>query len=264
MEELELIKTLTQLQESNKLSKDEFYKKFDIRTKDIVDFVLGYDSDYKQFSIGIVLDNSYDGYSIYYKDKKDFDFLNSDKTKSFECLNQNPMAIANYLLIESKFSLNQIELNKLVYLTYGYFLAIHNKKIFNENFESSIYGPILPSIYNTYKSYNLNNIDNFVNEFGYNESTKQFEKYFETFKNLDVETTSSIELVVSQVYDNYKQYTMLELIDITNKENSPNRIAFKNNEKILDNNLIFEYYDSMYDAIITQDEINELDKNLER
>lgn len=64
--------------------------------------------------------------------------------------------------------------------------------------ESSIYCPILPSIYNTYKSYNLNNIDNFVNEFGYNESTKQFEKYFETFKNLDVETTSSIELVVSR------------------------------------------------------------------
>lgn len=43
------------------------------------------------------------------------------------------MAITNYLLIESKFSLNQIELNKLVYLTYSYFLAIHNKKIFDEN-----------------------------------------------------------------------------------------------------------------------------------
>ena len=57
---------------------------------------------------------------------------------------------------------------------------------------------------------------------------------------------------------------MLELIDITNKENSPNRIAFENNEKILDNNLIFEYYDEMCNSIITQDEINELDKSLER
>lgn len=76
MEELELIKKLNELNEKKQLPKDEF-KKIDLdrSMEDIIEFVIHYDNYSKDFHIGIVLDNGYDGYDIYHTDKGFFDFL---------------------------------------------------------------------------------------------------------------------------------------------------------------------------------------------
>ena len=56
-----------------------------------------------------------------------------------------PSHIANYFLSKSKFT-NYV-LNKLVYFSYGFYLASWNKKLFSEKIEAWKYGPVIPSIY---------------------------------------------------------------------------------------------------------------------
>ena len=73
--ELELLKFLNSVTLKDKEILQEFYTKFKINMILVDEFVLNYDTCDKTFGIGIVGSNGYDGYDIYHRDLKDFDFL---------------------------------------------------------------------------------------------------------------------------------------------------------------------------------------------
>ena len=71
-----------------------------------------------------------------------------------------PCHIANAFLEKSfntrsykKYKIDNLMLNKLVYLTYGYGLALLKQKIFYEDIQAWQYGPVIPSIYHEFKSF---------------------------------------------------------------------------------------------------------------
>ena len=50
-------------------------------------------------------------------------------------------------------SITPMKLQKLVYMTHGWYLAVHNKPIISEQFEAWPYGPVEDTLYHTFKQY---------------------------------------------------------------------------------------------------------------
>ena len=76
-------------------------------------------------------------------------------------------AIANYFIERSfkeKSLIDPMKLQKLVYFTHGYYLALSKKwgepkPLVNEFFEAWDYGPVLPTIYREFRDYKSNAIE---------------------------------------------------------------------------------------------------------
>ena len=65
--------------------------------------------------------------------------------------------IANYFLAKVDAgvgdSLTNLKLQKLLYYAQGFYLAIHEEPLFDEQIEAWTYGPVVPSIYHEYSKY---------------------------------------------------------------------------------------------------------------
>lgn len=64
--------------------------------------------------------------------------------------------IANYfiwLANETGSFISNLKLQKLVYYAQAWHLAIHGDSLFSEDFEAWIHGPVIPSLYQKYKSF---------------------------------------------------------------------------------------------------------------
>ena len=144
--------------------------------------------------------------------------------------------IANYFL--SKSEMTPKKLQKILYFAYAWYLAIMNEskdelniKLFNNQFEAWIHGPVCPEIYAEYKSYGANPIpkkDGITTEF--------------TREDLDV---------LEQVWDVYGQYTANQLESIThqhdpwiNTRKKANCSTFDWCNSVISDESIFEYYAS--------------------
>ena len=75
----------------------------------------------------------------------------------------NSLTIANFFLTKSELTPKKIQ--KLVYYAYSWFIAINNEDenhldniLFDEIPEAWIHGPVFPSLYAQFKSYNWNEV----------------------------------------------------------------------------------------------------------
>ncbi len=67
-----------------------------------------------------------------------------------------PKQVANFLLVECRERgdiLTNLKLQKLLYYAQAWFLAIHGKPLFSEDFQAWVHGPALPSQYKRFKKY---------------------------------------------------------------------------------------------------------------
>lgn len=68
----------------------------------------------------------------------------------------DPAAVANYLLAESRERgevLTNLKLQKLLYYSQAWFLALQDKELFEEDFRAWVHGPVLLSQYHRFKDY---------------------------------------------------------------------------------------------------------------
>ena len=74
-------------------------------------------------------------------------------------MKENALSVANYFIdLASKDGkeIRPLKLMKLVYLAYGYALAIIDRSIIDPRFdkvEAWRYGPVIPSVYHSFKQY---------------------------------------------------------------------------------------------------------------
>ena len=95
-------------------------------------------------------------------------------------------------------AISNMKLQKLLYYAQGFALAILDKPLFNEDFEAWDYGPVLRTVYDTYRSYGSNALprpENF-----------SFDTYTEDERQL-----------LDDVYDAYGQYSAWALSDMTHQ-----------------------------------------------
>lgn len=76
--------------------------------------------------------------------------------------------LRNMAFIRHSINLNKTQVNKLLFMCYGFYLALSGKKLFSETPKAWPYGPVFP---NVYKSYSFYNIPIFIEK----EKTKEFE-----------------------------------------------------------------------------------------
>lgn len=60
---------------------------------------------------------------------------------------------------DSGSTITPLKLQKILYYAQGYYLAMYDKPLFDEDFQAWTHGPVNPKIYNQYKDYGYNSID---------------------------------------------------------------------------------------------------------
>ncbi len=79
-----------------------------------------------------------------------------------ESLNINPSEIANYFTCtidrEAGDSITHLKLQKLMFYAQSWSLVLLDKSLFQEDFQAWSHGPVLPSIYESYKQYSYDTI----------------------------------------------------------------------------------------------------------
>lgn len=146
--------------------------------------------------------------------------------------------VANYFLEKEKQEgakpgITPMKLTKLVFIAHGWYLAINDKPLIDENAMAWKYGPVIVSVYLQFRCYK-NQVINLVREFDYN------------FKQINDKDTKKL---LDKVYDVYKGYTAIQLSEITHRPGSPWAETVRLNEygSLIRNlqipdNLILRYY----------------------
>ena len=146
----------------------------------------------------------------------------------------NPITIANYFLeksFEEGVIITPMKLLKMVYIANGWFLGYENKPLINEVAQAWKYGPVIVSVYNTFKAYGGDMIDQMY--MPTNELKQEYQNLIE-----DVYTTSFLD----KVWEAYKDFDGLQLSELTHQEDTPWSKIYNGLNTIIPNETIREHY----------------------
>lgn len=142
--------------------------------------------------------------------------------------------VANFFLAKS--AMSQKKLQKLVFYAYAWTLTLLNddensicNKLFQEEIQAWVHGPVCPSLYSRYKIYGWDNIPQI-----------DFEGYKFSDEVIDV---------LEQVWEVYGNFTGNQLEDISHQEEpwkeARNGIsAYESSKEVLKDAIIYRYYSS--------------------
>ena len=133
----------------------------------------------------------------------------------------NALSVANYFIDLAKRSntpITQLGLMKRVYIAYGFCLAMLDKSMLDERFdrvEAWKYGPVIPSVYHSFKQYKDKPIT---------EKTVIME--WDEQKGLAHYVTPELEdkeakKIVEFVWNRYKGFSESEMVSLTHKDGTP-------------------------------------------
>ena len=158
---------------------------------------------------------------------------------------QHTLAVANYFVKKSRYKVTPLQLVKLVYIAHGYTLAILKKPLFSEKVEAWKFGPVVPSVYHSFKHFGKTHITKLSKELCFTDDLLLEEVFFELDRgNEDYKYHVAI---IDKVWSLYGEYSGFQLIDITHKKNSPWNGVYKEDKNHIEitNKKIKEYYMSL-------------------
>ena len=129
--------------------------------------------------------------------------------------------------------LTPMQVLKLVYISHGWMLGLHQRPLFDENVEAWKYGPVVPCVYRKYKEFRGSPIKS---------PGKDHKEDMEGLKRN----------IIGQVLDRYDTYTGIELSELTHQEGSPWDTAWMGRMDIIPNDLIQTYYQKLYHRLESQ------------
>lgn len=128
------------------------------------------------------------------------------------------IAIANFFIeksLEDNSSLSPLKLMKLIYIAHGWCLALLDKELIDEPVQAWKYGPVIESVYHEFKYYGHNRIDSFANGVILKGGK------VEIIKSKIDENDKNTFLLLERVWDQYKNFTGIELSKWSHKEGGP-------------------------------------------
>jgi uncharacterized phage-associated protein len=136
-----------------------------------------------------------------------------------------------------------MKLQKLLYLSHGYYAALTGRPLINEEFEAWEYGPVAPTIYHELKQYGRRFIPR-----GHRVSRLDLQSFTIGFPVLP-DDDSIANRVVEFIFDTYGAKTAVYLSDLTHKIDSPWDVVRRRNPDIrnahIDNAIIAEYFQAL-------------------
>lgn len=136
--------------------------------------------------------------------------------------------IANYFLsnsIRDNTPVSNLKLQKLVYLAHGFFGALKEQPLLNENIEAWPFGPVIRELYFKYK--------NFGNQ------TITISK--DDFQNLPVFSSEAMK-ALDFTWKTAKDFDAVQLSNWTHIDGSPWKQALEEKREIIPNEYIFKYF----------------------
>lgn len=152
-----------------------------------------------------------------------------------------PQHIANYFLGRAdaeSIPMTQLKLIKLVYIAYCWYLALMEKKLFNEPIEAWRHGPVVPSVYHEFKDFGKLPISRKA-------MNLDLDTWTMTIPELPEEDQDA-RLILDRVWNVYKNQSGWDLRQKTHEANTPWAKVYKDGErgiKIQDKDVI-EHYQS--------------------
>ncbi|PWJ76383.1 putative phage-associated protein [Pseudaminobacter salicylatoxidans] len=139
-----------------------------------------------------------------------------------------PQHIANYFLdsaAQEGGRLSLLKLLKLIYIAYGWSLALRNEKLFNEKIEAWQHGPVIPSIYHEFKHYGSSPIASRSVTVDFKEKDGKLNLDFQTPRVPDMDEDTIY--ILDTVWKSYKDFTAWALRELTHQDGTPWRKVYR-------------------------------------
>ena len=120
--------------------------------------------------------------------------------------------------------ITNLKLQKLLYYMQGFYLAIFEEPLFDDEIEAWMYGPVVPSIYNIYNKDGKAPL--------YNDDDYE-----------SIEMSAEHEDLFSQVYSAYGQFSAIKLMEMTHKE-KPWKSVNTGHGNIISKDIIKKYFET--------------------
>jgi uncharacterized phage-associated protein len=133
-----------------------------------------------------------------------------------------PLALANqFISLSGSSGLEHMKIQKLVYISYGWWLAYQPNLLLNEQPQVWKHGPVFASLYNVLK------------EFGRREiTTKQTDNPFMLPPEID-DSDSLVDNLINWIWQRYGSKSAYELSDLTHQPGSPwEQVAREHNFRV--------------------------------
>lgn len=137
-----------------------------------------------------------------------------------------PQHIANYFLNRASDEgrgLSPMKLIKLIYIAYGWYIALTGKKLFDEEIQAWKHGPVIPSIYHEFKHYKSNFIDEDASAF-------DLDTFKETIPFVSP-VDNEVNLILDKVWLAYKDFSGIALRGKTHEEGTPWSKSFESGKR---------------------------------
>lgn len=137
-------------------------------------------------------------------------------------------------------SISNLKLQKLLYFSQGFSLALLNKPLFEEDIEPWDFGPVVPEVYREYKMYGANDIPRIKSycDFDFDSDT------FLCLVDFDEDIFSEDQkLIMDSVVKQFGKYSANALVTITH-EQSPWINSYEK-KKIIPKNVISDFFKRM-------------------
>ncbi|UDL90759.1 DUF4065 domain-containing protein [Mesorhizobium sp. PAMC28654] len=126
----------------------------------------------------------------------------------------SPLAFANeFILLAEPYGVEHMKLQKLVYISYGWWLSVHDEPVLNEQPEVWRHGPVFPSLYRLLREHGSAAVCH--------PQRSIFNRQPDRIDNTDEDVLS----LVRWVWGKYRHMSGFQLSDLTHKEGSPWQIT---------------------------------------
>ena len=153
-------------------------------------------------------------------------------------------AIANYFLdlgAARKAEISPLKLQKLVYVSHGWYLALAGAPLVDDEFpEAWRYGPVFPSLYHEFKHYGRNPITGRATDIAPAGDTLEWTTPHVKDNDADIHT------LLDRIWEVYGDFTGIQLSNITHAPGTPWESVWQENQGMknvhISNELIKQYY----------------------
>lgn len=166
-------------------------------------------------------------------------------------MKDNALAVANYfidLAHNDNKDLTQLGLMKRVYIAHGFSLAINNKPLLDDRFdkvEAWKYGPVIPSVYHSFKQYKAEPITDKAVVMEWNDDNGSM-----SFPEPSLEDENA-KKIAAMVWKRYHDFSDKEMVSLTHRKGTPWSVCYipEQNNPIPDE-ITAMYYEKLVANII--------------
>lgn len=150
-----------------------------------------------------------------------------------------PQDIANFFLDRAEEAgrpMSAMKLQKLVYIAYGWYLALKGERLFNEDIEAWQHGPVISSLYHEFKRFRGSPIEGRATIYDYDSNDLNIPGVDQG----DEDTLS----ILSRVWDIYSPFSGWALRNKTHQDGTPWKAVYdpKEMSKPIPDDLIAEHF----------------------